>query len=114
MIDVKIIQQSGHSALVEWLDNGKRKRATIPQGVIQDNQVLKSDLEMGIPYGIEWSKVIELSASSEDLQQELYRVGIWTADDAINNADRLRGALQKVYSVDIGTIMKLAKEERSK
>lgn len=114
MIDVKIIQQTGRSALVQWVEDGKLKRATIPVEVIKDNQVLEVNLNMGIPYGLNWASLIELSATSECLEQELHRVGVWTAEDALGNAEKIRGAIQKTYSVDLGKIMAIAKQERSK
>jgi hypothetical protein len=113
MIDVKIIQGQGHSALVEWLEGKRLKRVTIPTKVILDGQVSKYDLELGIPYGLKWSELIKLSASSGQLEQELRRVGVWTAEDALNNAEKVRGAIQAVYSVDLGKIMRVAKKERS-
>jgi hypothetical protein len=114
MINVKIIQRQSHSALVEWRENNKLRRATIPTRTIFDDQVSKYDLDLGIPYGLEWSELIKLSASPEQLEQELRRVGIWTAEDVLHNADKVRGAIQATYGVDLGKIMRVAKKERSK
>jgi hypothetical protein len=113
MIDIKIIQHQGHSALVEWMEDKKVKRATVPANVIKEEQVSKYQLDLGIPYGIPWSQ-IKLRASASKLEEELHRVGIWTAEDALNNAPAIVGALQATYSVDMGIIMKIAKQERSK
>lgn len=112
MINIKIIQYQGHSALVEWTEGKKTKRATIPTNVIQDEQVSKYQLNLGIPYGIPWSE-IKLSASAQTLEDELHRVGIWTAEDALNNASAIVGALQATYAIDMSTIMAIAKQERS-
>jgi hypothetical protein len=113
MINVKIIQHQGHSALVEYIEGGKTKRVTIPATAIKDEQVSKYKLDMGIPYGVPWSQ-IRLSASPEKLEQELHRVGIWTAEDALNNAQKVLGAIQATYTVDLSKIMAIAKHERSK
>lgn len=113
MIDVKIIQHSGHSALVEFMEGKTVRRVTIPANVIKENQVSKYQLKMGIPYGLPWAD-IKLSASAHDLENELHRVGIWTAKDALSNAQAVLGAIQATYSVDLAKIMTIAKQERSK
>ena len=113
MIVVKIIQRQGHSALVEWMEGKKVKRVTVPAGVIKEGQVSKYQLGLGIPYGVPWSE-IKLSASAKILEQELHRVGIWTAEDALNNAQQVLGAIQATYTLDLSKIMAIAKQERSK
>lgn len=114
MIEVKIIQQRGQSVLVEWVDGRLLRRATIPADVIVEGRVGADILEMGIPYGVDWSKLIELDATPKKLDQRLKQVGIWTAEDALKNADRLLGAIQAAYSVDLGKIMSIARHELDK
>lgn len=114
MKPIKIIQQQDQSALVEWLEKGKSKRATIPVSAIREGQVSSYNLKLGIPYGLPWSEIIDLGATPEKLEQELHRVGIWTADDALQNANQVLGAIQATYSIDLGKIMAIAKQERSK
>lgn len=109
MIDIKIIQHQGHSALVEYLSGKKIKRVTIPANVIHGEQVSKYNLNLGIPYGVDWARRINLKASPQKLEDELHRVGIWTADDALQNANKLLGAIQATYAVDLSTLLRIAK-----
>ena len=111
MIDVKILQQSGHSVLVEYLEKGKLKRATIPPDTIKEGQVSQYSLKLGIPYGLPWAELITLKASPERLQEELHRIGIWTAEDALQNAQGVLGAIQATYGTDMSKIMAIAKKE---
>jgi hypothetical protein len=112
MITVKIISQRGQSALVEFIKNDRLQRATVPVRDIVDDQISDYKLKLGIPYGIEWSKYITLQATPEDLEQNLRRVGIWTKQDALKNAQRVLGAIQATYGTDLGTLLRIAKEAK--
>lgn len=106
---VKIISKRGQSALIEYIKDTRLKRVTVPVGDIVDDQISERKLKMGIPYGVEWSQKIKLSASSQDLEQNLRRVGIWTKEDALGNANKVLGAIQATYQVDLGAILRIAK-----
>jgi len=112
MITIKVISQRGQSALVEYIKDGVLKRVTIPTKDIVDGQISNYKLKLGIPYGIEWSKYIRLDATPQDLEQNLRRAGIWTKEDALQNAQRVLGAIQATYQVDLGAIMRIAKEAK--
>ena len=115
MVNIKIIQQQGQSALVEWLEKETLQRTVIPLEVINDEQqVSQTNLKRGILYGLKWSEIVKLSATSERLEQQLRRVGIWTAEDALGNAEKVLGAIQATYQIDLGRIMQIAKREGSK
>jgi hypothetical protein len=112
MTTVKIISRQGQSALVEFTKNDRLQRATVPVEDIVDSQISDYKLKLGIPYGIEWSKYIKLEATPQDLEQNLRRAGIWTKQDALTNAQRVLGAIQKTYQVDLGTLLRIAKEAK--
>lgn len=110
MTDIRIIKTKGQSALVEYTKSGKLERCTVPLDDIKDNTVSDYKLRMGIPYGVEWSKVVTLAATPEKLQQNLRQAGIWTAEDALNNAQIVLSAIQKTYQLDLGQLMMVAKQ----
>jgi hypothetical protein len=110
MIEVKIISQRGQSALVEYTEGGNLKRATIPTADIVDNKVSPHKLHLGISYGVEWAKYVTLQATPEQLQENLRWAGIWTKEDALNNADKVLGCIQATYQLDLGTLLRIAKE----
>lgn len=109
---IKIISRRKQSALVEFIKNDRLQRATVPVGDIVEDQISDYKLKLAIPYGIEWSKYIRLEATPQDLEQNLRRVGIWTKEDALNNAQRVLGAIQATYQVDLGTLLRIAKEAK--
>jgi hypothetical protein len=110
MIEVKIISQRGQSALVEYHEGDKLKRATIPMADIMDNKVSSYKLHLGISYGVEWAKYVTLQATPEQLQENLRRAGIWTKEDALTNAGKVLGVIQATYQLDLGTLLRIAKE----
>lgn len=112
MIDVKVIKERGQSALVEYIEYNKTKRVTVAARDVVDDQVSEEAIELGIPYGVEWSKFVALQATPDDLEKNLRQVGIWTAEDALQNADKLLNALMKTYQIDLGTMIRIAKEVR--
>ena len=110
MIDVKVIKERGQSALVEYIENRKTKRVTVATNDVVDNQVSKEAIELGVPYGVEWSNLVTLQANSGELEKNLRKVGIWTAEDALKDANKVLNALMKTYQIDLGMIMRIAKE----
>lgn len=112
-MNVKVVSKRGQSALVEYLDNGRLKRATIPASDISDEgTVVAYKLRMGVPYGLEWSKLVKLQATAEDLEQNLRNRGIWTGQDALTNVQAVLGAIQATYKIDLGTLLNIAKEAK--
>lgn len=112
MIEVKIISQRGQSALVEYFKDGKLCRVTVPAKEIIDGQINAYNLNMGIPYGLPWAQLIPMAATSKQLEQNLRRVGVWTKEDALSNAPAVLGAIQATYQIDLGTILRIAKEAK--
>ncbi len=109
MINIKIISRRKQSALIEFTKNDRLQRVTVPVKDIVDNQVSDYKLKAAIPYGVEWSEMITLKATSQDLERNLRRAGIWTKEDALQNANRVLGVIQATYQVDLGAILKIAK-----
>lgn len=109
-MQVKIISRRKESALVEYQKGDKLHRVTIPFGDIKDGEVTEYKLKLGIPHGIEWSRFINLQVTSQDFENNLRRVGIWTGEDALRNPQAVLGALQRTYQIDLGTIQRIAKE----
>lgn len=114
MIEVKVISTRGQSALIECSKGGKLERKTVPLADIQDGKISEYKLKLGVPYGLEWSKLITLKTTSDLLEQNLRQAGVWTAEDALSNSQRLLSVLQKTYGVDMSTIQILAKQVKKK
>lgn len=113
LIKVRVVQRRGESALVEWLDGAQQCRAMVPVTAVSDGAVAEDVLTAGIPYGVQWSELVTMRGTPEQLQTELYRVGVWTVDDLRQNPQLALGALQRVYGVDLAALMRAAKEYES-
>lgn len=106
IIKVRLVKKLQDSYLVEYLYNDGLKRCYIPQNQYSD-EVELDVLEMGIPYGDEFT-VPDITIRSDVLLNELHRRGIWTKEDVIENADTANAAIR--YLVNL-TVHNLFKEE---
>ncbi|RPI92581.1 MAG: hypothetical protein EHM39_13500, partial [Chloroflexi bacterium] len=78
-IPVRIIETKGASALVEWDAGDMLRRAYVPKGAVTDGQADATILALGIPYGIDWPALLDLSGVTvETVTAALRRAGIWT------------------------------------
>lgn len=66
--------------------------------------------ERGIPYGVDFSALVTLSANSKNLDEELKRRGIWTVADLRANPLEVMGALQATYGIDLAALLQAAKQ----
>lgn len=80
-VKVRLIEQKGDSALVEWMEDGCPQRAYVPPKLIEGGEV--DDEALGTaPYGAPWAELIDLSGvTPEGIQKALREAGIWTPDD---------------------------------
>jgi hypothetical protein len=123
MIDVTIIARQGTAALVQWIDGaGDVHRSTVPLDALKFNPTNADEArckapEMGIPYGVAWSEILNLSNLTDRLEQEFYKRGIWTGADALRLSPAVEGALKTALGADLNTIlataMQIDREERS-
>ncbi len=106
------IRGQGAARLVEFVQNGKRERRVVPAEAVQDGAISPESLADGIPYGIPWAKLIELSATPELLEANLHAAGIWTLEDlsAPGGAQAAMGAIQKTYGLDLSNLIRLASQ----
>jgi len=118
MVGVTILSRKNQSVLIEWHDgDGSLCRSYMPASSIHNvrpsgkaGEVDSNDLALGIAYGIPWSKFIRLSATPEQVEQALYRAGIWTREELKRGPATAVSALRDVYSVDLASLFKAAAE----
>ena len=114
-MEVKIIARDGHSALIEWVDNGKLYRGILPIASIRgDSYVTKTELKRAAPYGTPWEEVVILKATSEQLAQNLRMRGIWTGQDVYDQPEQTQSAIMATYGLDYHTLLKIAHREVKK
>ena len=76
MVDIKIIEKRGESALVEWLTSGIRQRGYIPIEAIAENQAPAGVLVLATPHGLDI-----LNMDIRKFSERLHAHDIWTQAD---------------------------------
>lgn len=101
-VEVHIIRQERDLYLVGWTERGKSRRAWITPDMVvtkTDNVAAVTSPGAGVPYGVEWHRLIELgNVTPRKLEEELHRRGIWTIADLRNSPQEVVGAIQSTYA----------------
>lgn len=111
-IKVKIIQQKGQAALVEWLADDGAHRATIPAATIIKGQVASDELDYGIIYGEPWEELISINITPASIAAELRKCGIWTKDDLEARPTQALGAIQAAYGVGLADLLRAVRQRK--
>lgn len=111
---VTIIKNKSGTALVEW-DNGTLQRGYIPSNLIPDDYLVnENDLQLAVPYGVQWEDILTLDVTIRQLDFELKKLGIWTLEDVLANSDKVLNALKAVYGLELSKIQAIAKQQLTK
>ena len=108
-LPVRLVAHKDGSALVEWIDEGMYRRVYVPLAKVDQGTVAGKDLAKGIPYGLPWEDWIEVTATPENIANELRRQGVWCWQD-INNA--AIEAANKAF--DKGAFLRVSNQEAHK
>ena len=99
---MKTIRVNDNAKLVEYIDtDGFLQRVILP--------VDEFNIELGMPYGVDFSRFIKHPAIANELRKR----GLWTIEDLEKNRNAALGAVQAAYNQDLATIIKLAKKEEA-
>lgn len=109
---VRLVETRGTSGVFEWLDGETLRRCVLPLDACVDGAIDDQTLSLGVPYGLDWGKIITLQASVEKLTEALHRAGIWTPEDLIVNQQAAYGCLQSVYGLDLAGLIRAADKAR--
>jgi hypothetical protein len=107
-VKVKIIARNQGMMVVEWVEDGQLKRGQLPQSDLNGaDEVDDEKLNWAMPWGEPWAEMVELKATSGQLEQELHKVGIWTLEDLQAYPDRAQSALLATYAIDYHKLLSL-------
>ena len=110
---VLIIRRKNGLTLVEWREGGTLKRAWVTPQMIEsesDHYCWVHNPGVGIPFGVDWERLISFTASPIDLDRELKRTGIWTAEDLRLNPNAALGAIKSALGLDLAALQNAARE----
>jgi hypothetical protein len=107
---VRIVLHKNDLHLAEWEERGTFHRAWVTPDMMKSHDKIKkiavvTNPNAGIPYGMDWTKLVTLSATPRDVDRELKNAGIWTVTDLRTNPNGARAALQAVYGFDMAALL---------
>jgi hypothetical protein len=112
-VPVSLVGRYGPSVLVEWVIDGRSKRAVIPaQAIAHDGTADRAELDLGVPYGLPWESLVTPTVTADTVAECLRRAGIWTAADLNAKPQAALGALQAAYMVDLGALLTAASNHK--
>ena len=107
LIAVKVLDVTPFVALVEWQTGELRQRVYIqPDALLPGNKVEEARLLEGAPASIAWEKILKpRQVTGLDFAKALQEAEIFTKADVYNKFSRLMGVVQKVYGIEIASIV---------
>lgn len=81
---------------MEWVDDGKYRRATVPASKLAGNDCPADVLEASPAYGVNWAAKFGLPGS-DILANELRRQGVWTKDDFLRKRATVNAVMMRVF-----------------
>lgn len=98
LVTVKLIEQKGPSALVEWRERGRTYRAFVPALEVNDGKCPQAELEAGTTYGEQWEDYISGPPTAKQIAEALRNSNVWTMDDLFERQLEVKQLLQSLYS----------------
>lgn len=110
-LTVRVVASKGQSVLVEWPAGNDLKRAFVPADQVQDDKAEAETLEAGIPYGVPWAELVDMSAATPaNFQAEMHRHGIWTVADLEAQPKVIRRVTDIITGINLGALHSAAKK----
>jgi hypothetical protein len=110
MVDARVTEKLGKSSLVEYQDPKKGTlRVIVPSGLVVEGQAPLSDLEVGIPYGIEWEAFIIKQVNPDLLARAFRDEGIFTLDDLAKKRQAALLCLTRLAGLMLSDILEQTK-----
>jgi hypothetical protein len=110
-LPVKLINTKGQSSLVEFEDNGVRRRVFIPSDQLIDGKVSNVIISRAIPFGYPWEE-IQFTVGGADLAAALHKLDLWTIEDVLKYPKKLRSALETTLASQLKKILEISHGEK--
>ena len=110
-VAVRVVARKDESALVEWEAEGDLCRAYVPASKVEADRCDEDTLAAGIPYGVPWEDLIDLSAlTPESIGVRLRRREIWTAADVERNIQVVQRTINETTGLTPARLHTLASQ----
>ena len=110
MIQVKVVNQRGLTALVEWMVGDDYRRAYVPLETIAEGACAEDTLQAGAPYGVAGEEYIKVQSTPQRIARELRRYGIWTLDDLQQRIATAKAAAWEACAPDFAAIIRAVRQ----
>ena len=120
LIQVKEIFRKKLASLIEVIEEGYPVRVSVTSSdlvVAKDGTlwVSRDVFEEGLSYGVPWKyKLTVPQVTPEQIEKELHKAGIWTAEDAMSNTAVVQNALMSAFRMNLSEILRISKEDLRK
>jgi hypothetical protein len=109
---VTVVKAVDQSALVEWSDGKRLRRAYVPAHELDGGKCKESVLEAGIQYGADWEKYIEkVNLSPATIADELRANGFWMPEDIACKVKRAQQIVNALLGVNVAALARLARND---
>jgi len=110
---ITVVKTVGQSALVEWSDGKRLRRAYVPVVELEGDKCKEKVLDAGIEYGAEWEKYLEkITVSPSDVADALRNSGFWTPDDIECKPKQAQGVLNNILGLNAALLARQAKNDK--
>ncbi len=114
-VTVRVVGKHGTAVIIERVVSGEAVRLIAPPQALEctgdDATISKDDLDACIPYGVDWSKHLELTVTAEDIVAMLKRRGIWTLKDYEKGFLQVRQGVLGMIMQDVIRMFQSAQKE---
>jgi hypothetical protein len=107
---VTVVKQKEQSSLVQFVTDEVLTRKYVPTKEIVNGFVPDEVLEQAIPYGYPFEE-ITLIFNNQKFVNEMHNVGVWTAEDALKNQQKVWAALCATFAENLPIILETSKKE---
>ncbi len=116
-MQAKILERRGEVALVEWSDVGGQHRAILPIGKVpagrgEEFDADAAELQRGIPYGVPWEILVQITSTPQQIARLLRGRGIWTEEDLQRNVGAVKSAFMEAYTIDFSQLLDRVRSAR--
>lgn len=113
LVPITIISKNGQSALVEWNDGERLRRAYVPVAEIEGDKCDEYVLSAGIQYGAEWEQYLSgVTVSPETVADTLRSHGYWTPEDIERNVTRAQSIINMLLGINAALLARWARNDK--
>jgi len=107
---VLVVRDNGETALVQWLDGERSRRAFVPSAEVAGGSCSEEALAQGVAVGADWESLTK-GVSPVALAEGLRRHGVWTLGDLQAHWGVAQKAACKVATECLITMLEEAKRD---